>query len=355
MARMLEEPLDVDPTKQDWQMALLKMTVTTAGLMLVDYSEKQTTSHQIKILQGSRFELNGSFYKVEEDETIQDWNLISNNSWCYVYLRILGLDQAGFYWSKDKPTYQVEKGGWFHPSNNERAILSARKVSLEICRTKALVGKRFLYPRPNELTGTQIATNSSIQTSSVNIEAGWYRIVMTGGRGGNGGSGGSSGTYSDSFGIPTESTNGSGTPGRGESGAGGSSGNSRTFYLWLEEGALELRPGRSGANGNGGTSGSSGSSTTRGAGDGGDGGDGADGESSVLLNNGIVVAIVEGGNGGSGGSGGKGGWGWNTTSTGGQYPTYSAQITSRPDNGSRGSNGSGSQTTVSGSITVYAL
>lgn len=351
MAVLIAEPSDENPITDDWMQILKKLTITTGGLFLCDFSEKRTLGIP-KILQGSRFELNSSFYEVQQDEDIQAWNSIVDNVWCYAYLRALGNDQGEFYWSSQKPTYRVVHGGWFHPDNNERAILSARKVNSTTCRTKSLVGRRFNYPRPLDTDGILIAQNRSTPSLEVPIESGWYRVVLEGAHGGPGGRGGNSGTFSDHF---FGGTDGIGLASSGQPGSSGSEGETRTFFLWLEEGTVELMPGRWGSFGSEGTNGVNGSASLRGAGDGGDGGNGANGEDSLLLNNGVVVAIAKGGNGGGGGSGGKGGWGWNVTSTGGAYPVHTAEITRRPANGTRGANGNGVTPAVIGLVRLHAL
>lgn len=364
MAVMIQEPANANPVTNDWQKIILKLTQTTGGLMLVDFTEKQTTGIP-KIKQGSRFELNGSFFIVKSDETIQEWGNVNNNIWVYCYLRALGFEQGEFYWSPEQPAYQVEKGGWFHPTNNERAILSARKVNNTTCRAKALIGQVFKYPVPDEKTGTQIASNANSGSVIANIETGWYRAELKGGKGGQAGNGGNSGRYADSFGTwgdtNTSANEGIGDAVNGQTGTAGTEGETQTFYLWLEKGTIELRAGRTGTTGNSGTNGTNGSSSTKGAGDGGDGADGGDGEGSALFNNGVLVAFVSGGKGGSGGSGGKGGWGWSATRRTNpdpllaDYPIYTVELTGRPSNGSRGTMNSGYSYAYSGSVAVYAL
>jgi hypothetical protein len=357
MAVKKEDPNQTIANLNDWRILIERTTFQGSGYMLVDWCGKQTTDIPV-ILKGSRIELNNSFYEVKKNEIINGWDNISDNTWCYVYLKAFLNGTAEFNWSTTKPTFQIEKGGWFHPvNNNERAILSARKVSRDICRAKTLIGvsgKQF--PVPTDQSGTTINVTTGVIN---NIEAGWYRLSLTGGKGGKGGNGGSNGTFRTV--LDKDSPTVSYINGRaGSPGLQGKEGNSKTFYVWLEEGTLEVRPGKTGNDGSAGSTGGSGdttdTSTVKGCGSGGNGGRGANGEETAVLNNGKLVAVVSGGIGGSGGMGEPGHIGNYRIGkqTGDSTFVYSLGVGTPPVRGANGADGDGFST-VSGSVTVSVL
>ena len=353
MATLIQEPTDVNPDTPDWQALLYKLSVTTGGLLIVDFTEKQSLLVP-KIITGSKFELNNSFYTVgPQNEDIQNWNSISNGK-CYCYAKSNTPGIVDFTWNNTAPTFQVVRGGWYHPSENWRCILSAYKNGND-CLGKAIMGFQIPYGVPTDKTGVQIVGNSTLQSSSTNIESGWYKVVLIGGKGGSGAPGGTSGYSMARLNATTQGTSPtiSGFPG-----IDGSVSDTKELYLWLEKGTIELRPGRTGNNGVAGNNGANPGNNAWGTkgGDGGAGGDGANGEESVLLNNGKIVAIQSGGNAGPGGNGG--------TAPSAFY-IYSEQIDdnvynnyliiTKAANGANGQNGVGYQSTISGSVAVYIL
>jgi hypothetical protein len=359
MAVMISEPVDSNPMTEDWQRLLSKLTATTGGLFLLDFTEKQSLDVPM-ILAGSRFELNGSFYKVENDEEIQDFSEIDNGQ-AYVYAESIGNGNLAvqFYFDNAAPTFQVAKGGWYHPAENKRCIMSCFKENDTNCRLKALMGcETPFYDVPVEQTGVQIATNTNAQSLKINIEAGWYRVEIKGANGGNGGTGGSNGAFSRTVGGGNNSQTITLAAQAGTNGSAGSTGQTKTLFLWLEKGTVELKAGRTGANGANGGVGTSGNSP----GDGGNGGDGGDGEESLLLNNGKIVASQPGANGGQGGYG-RSGFNMTTPATitwtmpnvpQQQSQTYHT-VSQRLASGANGANGSGYQNTITGAVTLFAL
>jgi len=135
MVVKIEEPRKDQADLSDWHKILSRTTFQGGGFIVFDYSNKQN-SNIPQILAGSRFEFNSAFYRLEQNETILNWSGISNG-WCYAYLRLRNDGNAEFYWSNNKPVFNVAKGGWFHSSNNERAIMFCYKLSDTTCRNKA--------------------------------------------------------------------------------------------------------------------------------------------------------------------------------------------------------------------------
>ena len=370
MATMILEPADSNPDTTAWMQLLGKLTTTTRGLMLVDYTEKRTTGVP-RIVAGSMFELNGSFYQVPADEEIVNYNLVGDG-FTYAYAEAMGSGIARFIFNSSPPEYQVQKGGWYHPEQNMRCLMSCYKQSNTLCRTKTLVGVETpFFNEPIDTTGVLISsTNSTQRIIKKEIEAGYYRIVIKGGNGGNGGTGGTAGQSrrrQTASSIQLESN-----PQTGSAGSAGTTGQSKEIVLWLDKGSVTLIAGRTGTNGANGANGETSTTTTnndrwRTGGMGGNGGNGADGEDSILLNNGKIVVIQLGGNGGTGGNGGQA-----TRTASFQYyddastpfwvdnnPTsYEALLNNpnRQNNGANGANGTGYQTaSVTGSVSLFAL
>ena len=370
MGILIAEPTDHDVDTNAWQTLLLKLTATTGGLMLIDFTEKQSVNVP-QIIAGSRFEINGSFYKVISNEAIQNWTSI-NNGKAYVYAVPMGGELSQFVFNNTAPTYQVAKGGWYHPTESWRCIMSCYKQSSTQCRGKALMGvKTPFYDTPTETEGVQVVTNSTQQSYKAAIEAGWYRVELRGGNGGNGGDGAKTGQNYDL----TLSSNGShitlgvdpSLQTEIEGGSGTNPGSVyalvKTLYLWLEKGIVELKAGRTGRNGGTGRladyhSYSNIDNPNLGYPDGGNGGNGEDGEESLLLNNGITVASTKGQQGGVGGKGASGNMSW-YRETSGVSPTglatWKTRLGRKERGGRSGWNGQGYTDVITGYITLYIL
>ena len=371
---MILEPADSNPDTTAWMQLLSKLTSTTRGLFLVDFTEKRT-SEIPKIVAGSMFELNGSFYQVPADEEIVNYNSVGNG-FTYAYAEAMGSGIARFFFDGTPPEYQVQKGGWYHPEQNMRCLMSCYKQSNTLCRTKALIGAETpFFSEPIDTTGVQIANTNTIQRIiKMDVEAGYYRVVIKGANGGNGGTGGTAGQtrrWTNSTNSTTESN-----PQIGTEGSAGSTGQTKEIILWLDKGSVTLIAGRTGTNGANGANGETSPSQAgyagwKTGGMGGSGGNGADGEDSILLNNGKIVVIQPGGNGGIGGNGGQA---TRLASaqvyvqdelTGGLRPILSHNLSihevmsanpNRQANGANGANGSGYlSASITGSVSLFAL
>jgi hypothetical protein len=110
--------------------------MTTGGLFLVNFTGINNNELPA-IVGGSRFELNGSFFRTELDEDPVGWSATANG-WVFVYARPIGQRTAEFIYSNVQPTYQIEKGGWYHPSQNWRSILYGWRQNAQIFRDKKL-------------------------------------------------------------------------------------------------------------------------------------------------------------------------------------------------------------------------
>lgn len=84
MVERIVEPASTNPMTIDWQNLLNKLTSTTGGLALIDYVQDGTNPPKIKV--GSRFEINGSFFVItDEDEEVTGYAAIPAGSPAYVY------------------------------------------------------------------------------------------------------------------------------------------------------------------------------------------------------------------------------------------------------------------------------
>jgi len=314
MAILIAEPAPLNPATQDWGNLLSKLTFQTGGLMIVDFTEKNTLNIPM-IRAGSRFEINGSFFRCITDESISGFLNMANNRFCYVYaVPSANLQSADFQFIQTPPVYNVTYNGWYHPDSslNYRCILSAYKVNSTTCRGKSMIDHRVIYQPVVGNNGHQIFNSSMGNLHTIEIEAGWYRVVLRGGTGGMGGMGGNSGdsVARTSFApiiqrVIERQLGGHGHPGIDSI--------EQSFIIWLEKGTVQLYTGRAGATGNIGGNGQDGTDNTMGSGnfiggDGAQGSDGVHGESSYLLNNGKMICQAMGGQGGQGGQGGIAGF-----------------------------------------------
>lgn len=134
----IEEPRVDRADLSDWQKLLYRTTMQGGGLNVFDFSNRASSAIPA-IMPGSVFQFNSAVYSVTATETILNWNGMGNNTWCYAYIRLGNDGNAEFYWSNDKPTFQVQKGGWFHRSYNWCAIMFCYKLTSTTCRNKAKI------------------------------------------------------------------------------------------------------------------------------------------------------------------------------------------------------------------------
>ena len=325
MASLITEPAKSNPDTTEWINLLNKLIMTSGGFELIDFTEKNTTAVP-RIKKGTRFEVNGSFFYVSSNyvdgsDPVDGFSSIGSNNWCYIYAKP-SLDKLSCVFefvvksTANTPVFDTERGGWFHPANNWRALISCYKNSLGQCRCKSLLDRNIIYDIPTDpdysTLGSALASTTSgntIPTPTV-IESGWYLIRMTGASGGNGAAGNSSGQSKSFYDSGYKFINGSRAT--GTTGENGTTPAEEIYKVWLEKGNISLVRGFYGGNGSQGSQGEDGdnviftptSSTAFTGGDGADGGDGGDSSPSMLLNNGKQICLSNTGRGGKGGRGG---------------------------------------------------
>jgi hypothetical protein len=192
MAILIAEPANENPGPSDWMQNLLKMTMTTGSLLLSGVTKTDTPA----IIKGSRFEVNGSFYYVNKDdtdETVHNWSTIDDAGFCYIYAVPDG-DTCTFSAMdlSNAPMWIPALGGWF--MGTSRALYLAYKSSLGIC-TGALVMDRENYLVPGDFipdaAGGKIKayeTPSLKNTYTITLSRGWYYAELISGAGnGDGG------------------------------------------------------------------------------------------------------------------------------------------------------------------------
>jgi hypothetical protein len=115
MASLIPEPEDTNPDTVDWQALLAKLTKVSGGMMLSRLTNFENTDEP-QVADGSRFEINGSYYEVTSNESITGWAGISVSSVVYIYAVPDGATSSWIF-SITAPTYDTAKGGWFNGAN----------------------------------------------------------------------------------------------------------------------------------------------------------------------------------------------------------------------------------------------
>ena len=276
MASLIKEPEDSNPGTSDWQEFLLRTTRSAGGLLLLDIDRRYEL-----IKAGSRFEINGTFYECQTDESIQDFDTIDPGVFFFIYA-IPQASSAIIKASTVAPTYQVAKGGWFN--GTDRAIALGYKNSQGSFDKTAIIDGDVHLSLEEEPTfvGVPQVRRENKGTWDVYLERGIYYIELSSGFGGGDG----------------EHANGT------TKGLGGKVTKSKKLYLLLiksSNSSHSLKIGGSGFDGgDGGDCYNQGGSI---GGAGGGGGSGAGEESSFDHHS---TGRQEGGNGGDGGTAGGG-------------------------------------------------
>jgi hypothetical protein len=298
MAILIAEPANENPGPSDWMQNLLKMTMTTGGLLMIGLDNMDNENAPV-IRAGSRFEINGSFYCCETDETVSGDP--DNNVTNYIYAAPDGTS-AFFEYAATEPVWQPDKGGWF--DGTKRAVVKFFYTGGQYNGKVILDGHNAINEinrrQPIPATGGLLVVNGMVNTvKTQNIPPGMYRWEMKGGTGGRGGN-------------STSAMGGTGAQGSSASGVFQSYKNETVYFLVGGNGA----PGGDAVGGGGGGGGSGGSSfldisNNFMMGLGGSGGGGATGYLGTGGGGGGGGANGIGGNGGDGPGGGTGGTGGN--------------------------------------------
>jgi hypothetical protein len=193
MTEIIPEPKDNNPETGDWQGFLFRTTFQGGGFLQVRLTNMELTDVS-SIAQGSRIEVNGSFYRVASDELINDTYNMADNQWVFVYANVL---PAGllFEYRNQMPVYDVVKCGWY--LGTDRCIAKMYKYDV-----RTYYGKRILtdqdsmykdffpiLPPISAVTTNRLSAGSNTG-SFLTIPPGIYRFVLRGGTAGRGGRGG---------------------------------------------------------------------------------------------------------------------------------------------------------------------
>ena len=328
MAVLITEPLDNNPLTEDWQKLLFRTTLQGGGFMLLSLSNMSNTGIP-QVLQGSRFEMNGSFYQVQANMSITGTPVNNVTNFIYAVSHAGG---ATFRWSTNTPVYNPLLGGWYHSGN--RAVAQAFPTNASTFWNKVILDRETFVRRWNPQSlpttgGTLVATGGVNNIITTLLPPGAYYLELRGGQGGNGGNGG------DVFINVTFQF-------LGQPGSPGTVGTSVVRAFAIDTFcSVALFVGRAGENGGNGE-GLSGNMATQSA-RGGGGGSGKNGAPSFISIETIGLIHALGGIGGRGGNGGSGGL---IVPQGGASPapdqfthTSQAWATFPTNNGLRGENG----------------
>jgi hypothetical protein len=142
MATAITEPANTNPDTVDWQAILAKLTKVSGGMMLARLTNFENTSEP-QVAQGSRFEINGSYYEVTSNESITGWSGIANSTPCYIYAVPSG-STASFIFSATVPTYDTAKGGLFNGTH--RAMWRLYRTSSTVYSNKQEIDNPVIIP-----------------------------------------------------------------------------------------------------------------------------------------------------------------------------------------------------------------
>jgi hypothetical protein len=110
MAVMVQEPVNFPPKTDDWQRFLYRTTFQGGGFIQIEMNGTP------EILQGSALEINGSFYKCEQDEEIANpYNLQGQP--LYIYAKPVTAGVC-FYYSNNHPVIDASKSGRYGSADN---------------------------------------------------------------------------------------------------------------------------------------------------------------------------------------------------------------------------------------------
>ncbi len=182
MAVLIPEPASTAPAIGDWQALILKDTKSAGGAELTCRLTNWDNTAEPLVADGSRFEINGSFYEVAAgDEAITGWAGISTGALAYVYATPSG-SSAAFSYSSTTPTWDSAKGGWFN--GTARALFRVKKTSATAWADKCLMTNGKSSEHVDEVNAraaadaqevvdrnNAIAAEASARTAADNAEA----------------------------------------------------------------------------------------------------------------------------------------------------------------------------------------
>jgi len=124
MGSIIQEPIDVNPATADWQRLLARTTFQGGGFFQLMVTNLNTTAAP-QIMAGSRFEMNGSFYRVAGNLNILDpITANATGAWQFIYAIPLANGTCEYRWRVTVPVFDVTKNGWYHPNDRmERCVI----------------------------------------------------------------------------------------------------------------------------------------------------------------------------------------------------------------------------------------
>lgn len=188
---MVEMPDINNANMDEWRLMIADMEMLAGGLLLLGVENLDTSGEPV-IRAGSRFEINGSFFKVVLDEAVGGTPAEGQN---YVYA-IAEWEVSRFEYRADAPVWMPEKGGWY--SGNDRAILKLfyydgkynGKVILE---NYAAFDDLNIRQDFHGETGVQVHEFTQVMDTQIMLAEGVYHVELRGGRAGGDASGQSGG------------------------------------------------------------------------------------------------------------------------------------------------------------------
>ncbi len=253
MGILIEEPSNI-PSTNGWDILISKLSIQTAALNLCDFS---IVSGTCTIKRGSRYAINHSFYKEVQDTAIP---IVGSGIAMWVYAIASGNSESLLEINATRPVKDAEKGGWYAPATNNRAIAVLSNISSS--NTPYFNSYRLLMfddssPIPSDgLTGLPDSAYGSLYFSveptnptrkgSILLPLGWYRIILAGGSCGLNGSPGQG--WLDWGNISPGYRSGAAYP--GESGTTGTDGEVISIISYIPHDTyIKYNIGRAGGNG----------------------------------------------------------------------------------------------------------
>jgi hypothetical protein len=203
MAVKVPEPNKDKADLYDWQKLLSRTTLQGGGFILLNLENMNNTGVP-RVLQGSRFELNGVFFSVEETENISGQIVLNQIN--YIYAVPEG-EKAVFVYSITKPEFDPVMGGWFN--EEKRAIAKVYPGSDNKFWNKVILDGESAINNFNVNSlptfGGDLFIAAPLDKLVIEkLDPGAYYLEVRGGKGGNGGDGGNN-YYPAATTIPKES------------------------------------------------------------------------------------------------------------------------------------------------------
>jgi hypothetical protein len=195
---LITEPNRTNPATTDWQYLIDKVTRQCGGLLLIDYTVSGTS---LTIKQGSRFENNGSYYRVDSNEIV---SFTSDGSFAVTITTSGTIQKRSPIFNSTSPyanlySYDVNKGGWYLSAYPTERILMFVYAESGGIRNVTLAEKDLKYSRKlisplSALPSVQLvsiisAVKASVYTQALTIAPGLYYIDLYGAGGNSAGAG----------------------------------------------------------------------------------------------------------------------------------------------------------------------